>query len=63
MLYEVITDLQFNVSNDNYNYGYDKLVVLNGETIINRLKGDIYAVGGKYHKRYKGFDLNGEMVV
>jgi len=58
---DLIGDLQFNVSNDNYNYGYDKLVVLNGETIINRLKGDIYAVGGKYHKRYKGFDLNGEM--
>ncbi len=58
---DLIGDLQFNVSNDNYNYGYDKLVVLNGETIVNRLKGDIYAVGGKYHKQYKSFDLIGEM--
>ncbi|MFH4966276.1 putative porin [Gaetbulibacter sp. M235] len=58
---DLIGDLQFNVSNDNYNYGYNKLVVLNGETIVNRLKGDIYAVGGKYHKKYKSFDFNGEM--
>tara|TARA_R110000868_G_scaffold194178_4_gene439533 strand:+ start:162 stop:2090 length:1929 start_codon:yes stop_codon:yes gene_type:complete len=56
----ILGDLQFNVSNDNYNYGYDKLVVLNGNTIINRLKGDVYAVGGKYHKQYKRFDLLGE---
>ena len=56
----LIGDLQFNISNNNYNYGYDKLVVLNGNTIVNRLKGDIYSVGGKYHKRYKGFNLSGE---
>ena len=47
--------------NNNYNYGYDKLVILNGETITNRLKGDIYAAGGKYHKQYKSFDLEGEI--
>ncbi len=58
---DLLGDLQFHVSNNNYNYGYDKLVILNGETITNRLKGDIYAVGGKYHKKYKNFDLEGEM--
>ena len=57
----IIGDLQFNVSNTNYNYGYDKLVVLNGNTITNRLKGDIFSAGGKYHKQYKGFELNGEL--
>ncbi len=57
----ILGDLQFNVSNDNYNYGYDKLVVLNGNTIVNRLKGDINSVGGKYHKQYKRFDLLGEV--
>ncbi|GAA3587356.1 putative porin [Flavivirga amylovorans] len=57
----IIGDLQFNITNNNYNYGYDKLVVLNGNTITNRLKGDIYSAGGKYHKRYKGFDLDGEL--
>jgi len=58
---DLLGDLQFNVSNNNYNYGYDKLVILNGETITNRLKGDIYAAGGKYHKQYKSFDLEGEI--
>ena len=58
---DLLGDLQFSVSNNNYNYGYDKLVILNRETITNRLKGDIYAAGGKYHKQYKSFDLEGEI--
>lgn len=58
---DLLGDLEFNLSSNNYNYGYDKLVVLNGNTITNRLKGDVYSVGGKYHKQYKRFDLNGEM--
>ncbi|MCF7560954.1 putative porin [Sabulilitoribacter multivorans] len=57
----IIGNLQFNISNTNYNYGYDKLVVLNGNTITNRLKGDVFSAGGKYQKQYKGFDLQGEM--
>ncbi|MDO5968452.1 putative porin [Flavivirga aquimarina] len=55
----IIGDLQFNITSNNYNYGYDKLVVLNGNTITNRLKGDIFSAGGKYHKKYRGFDLDG----
>lgn len=57
----VLGNIQLNINNTNYNYGYNKLVVLNGNTIINRLKGDVFAVGGKYSKRYKGFQLNGEL--
>ncbi|ULC59137.1 putative porin [Flaviramulus sp. BrNp1-15] len=57
----IIGDLQFNISNNNYNYGYDKLVVLNGSTITNRLKGDVFSAGGKYQKQYKGFNLQGEL--
>ncbi|NCP52765.1 MAG: putative porin, partial [Flavobacteriales bacterium] len=57
----LIGDLQFNASSNSYNYGYDKLVVLNENTITNRLKGNVYALGGKYHKQYKSFDLFGEI--
>jgi len=57
----LIGDLQFNASSNSYNYGYDKLVVLNENTITNRLKGDVYTLGGKYHKQYKSFDLLGEI--
>ncbi|MFI1772104.1 putative porin [Thalassobellus citreus] len=56
----IVGDLQFNVSANNYNYGYNKLVGLNGSIIKNRLKGNIYSAGGKYHKQYKGFNLQAE---
>jgi hypothetical protein len=59
----VLGNIQININNTNYNYGYNKLVALNTSTIINRLKGNILAAGGKYSKRYKGFRLNGELGV
>jgi len=59
----IIGNLQFNVSNNNYNYGYNKVVVLNGNTISNRLKGNVFSAGGKYHKQFKGFELFGELGV
>jgi len=60
---KIIGDIQFNATHTNYNYGYNKLVVLNGITITNRLKGDVFAVGGKYKKQIKGFNLQGELGV
>ncbi|MFD0837244.1 putative porin [Mariniflexile aquimaris] len=57
----ILGSVQFNVSNSNYNYGYDKVAVINGNTITNRLKGDIFSAGGAYRKQYKGFELNGEL--
>jgi hypothetical protein len=56
----LLGDLQFNASSNNYNYGYNKLIIIDGTTIVNRLKGNVYAVGGKYHKQYKSFELFGE---
>jgi hypothetical protein len=56
-----IGDLQFNVAHNNYNYGYDKVVVLNNINITNRLKGDIISVGGKYLKQFDKFELKGEI--
>lgn len=58
---DILGDLQFNISSNNYNYGYDKLIILNASKITNRLKGDIFSAGGKYHKKHKGFDLKGEL--
>lgn len=56
----IVGDLKFNISNTNYNYGYNKLVELNDNRITNRLKGSVLAAGGKYSKQYKGFQLKGE---
>lgn len=53
-------NIQFNATHNNYNYGYDRIVLLGQNIIPNRLKGDILSVGGKYNKNYKGFNLKGE---
>ena len=42
------------------NYGYNKLVQLNGNTITNRLKGDIISVGGSYENNFGKFLLKGK---
>ncbi|WP_299892006.1 putative porin [uncultured Lacinutrix sp.] len=59
----ILGEVQLNASHTNYNYGYNKLVILNQNTITNRLKGDIIAVGGKYKKQIGGFLLNGDLGV
>lgn len=59
----ILGEFQFNASHNNYNYGYNKVVLLNNQVIPNRLKGDVYSVGGKYKKQIKGFKLNGELGV
>src|SRR5690606_12473575 len=58
---DIIGDLQFHIGATNYNYGYNKVVVLGGSTIPNRLKGDVISAGGKYHKAFKKFDFKGEL--
>lgn len=58
-----IGDLQFNIEHNNYNYGYDKVVLINNEYITNRLKGDIISVGGKYQKTINKFSLYGEAAI
>ena len=57
----VLGNIQINGNHTNYNYGYNKLVVINGKTIVNRLKGNVIGIGGKYNKHFKGFYLNGEL--
>ncbi len=53
--------IAFNADYRNYNYGYNSLVVLDGQTIINRLKGDIITLGGSYNNRIGQFDIRGEI--
>tara|TARA_R110002049_G_C9131210_1_gene559022 strand:+ start:88 stop:2091 length:2004 start_codon:yes stop_codon:yes gene_type:complete len=57
----IIGDLQFNIANNTYNYGYNNVINIDGNNITNRLKGNVFSAGGKYHKQYKGFDLEGEL--
>ena len=53
--------LQFNVSHNDYNYGYDNILVLNGNTITNRVKGQVLALGGSYNKTFNKLQLQAEV--
>lgn len=56
----VLGELQLGVEHNNYNYGYDKVVVINNQNITNRLKGDMISIGGRYQKTINKFSLFGE---
>ncbi|MFD2824435.1 putative porin [Lacinutrix iliipiscaria] len=57
----ILGKLQFNVSHNDYNYGYDNVLVLNENTITNRLKGQVLALGGAYKKTINKFKLSAEI--
>ncbi|MBG6129921.1 hypothetical protein IWQ47_001996 [Aquimarina sp. EL_43] len=55
-------NLRVRGGSSNYNYGYNAIVnQVNSSgaqiNITNRIKGDIYSVGGEYKNTYKGFKL------
>ena len=58
---QTIGDVSFNLDYTNYNYGYNSIVVLENQTIKNRLKGSIVSVGGSYKKTVGDFDLQGNL--
>lgn len=56
-------NINIQVRSSNYNYGYNSILRQvneeeNDVDITNRIKGDIYAAGGSYSKKYKGFVLS-----
>lgn len=57
---KLLGNLGVSINNTFYNYGYNKLIVLNENTITNRLKGSVSALGATYQKTYKGFNIEGE---
>jgi len=58
---KMLGSLQVNASHSDYNYGYDNVLVLEGNTITNRLKGQVTAVGGSYTNRINKFNLFAEL--
>lgn len=51
--------LAASLANENYNYGYDKALVLNNNYIPNRLKGDATFVGASYSNTIGAFKIQG----
>lgn len=55
-----IGNIVFNLDYNNFNYGYDAIVVIDDQIIRNRIKGDNINVGGKYEKSINKFNILGE---
>ena len=53
--------LGFNIDYSNYNYGYNTVVILNNQSIKNRIKGNTVALGGSYHKNFGKLEFQGEL--
>ena len=59
----ILGDISFGVGYNDINYGYDKVTVLNGQQIPNRIKQEILSLGGQYSNQFGGFSLNSEIGV
>lgn len=54
----LIGNINFKLSYNNINYGYNNLVILNNQTITNRIKTDFFAFQANYKKQLGEFILN-----
>lgn len=44
----------------NYNYGYNRVIILDNQTVGNRILGDVITLGGTYNNRIGGFEFKGD---
>ncbi len=61
----VLGDFKIKGGLSDYNYGYNTILTRTNqdgtiERITNRIKGNVYSVGGEYVKKYKGFQLKAD---
>ncbi|CAM3310628.1 putative porin [Aequorivita lipolytica] len=45
---------------NDFNYGYNSVLILDNQRIPNRIKGNIIEAGAAYEKEYRGFKLSGK---
>ena len=50
-----------NAGYTDYNYGYNSIVIIDGQRITNRLLGSVVSFGGAYQKTIGGFALKGDV--
>lgn len=55
----IIGQLEFGVNYTDVNYGYNSVVILNNQSIPNRIKANFLGVNAGYSKTYKGFTITG----
>ncbi|MUP47404.1 hypothetical protein E0K83_16810 [Gramella sp. BOM4] len=57
---ELLGKVAFKAGHTNYKYGYNAVYIRPGDTISNRLDGNLLHVGGEYKKQIGGFGLEAE---
>ena len=57
----ILGSVKFHADYNNYNYGYNRIVNLGAQTIVNRLKGDVVSVGGAYKKQFNKILIEGSI--
>ena len=55
-----IGDITFNLEYNEYNYGYNSVIILQDQVIKSRLKGEVLSIGGVYRKSFGNFNLSSE---
>lgn len=55
----IIGNLDFRITYNNINYGYNSLVSLNNQTITNRIKTDFFGIKGSYNKQIGKLEILG----
>ncbi|TBW28103.1 putative porin [Gramella sp. KN1008] len=56
----LLGELAFKAGHTNYDYGYNSVYIKPGDTIGNRLNGNLLHVGGSYKKQLGGFALEAD---
>jgi len=61
--HSTIGDLGLGISYNNVNYGYDKITILNNQTIPNRIKDGVLSLGGTYSNQIGDLFFNSELAI
>lgn len=56
----LLGEISFAAGHTNYDYGYNSVFIKPGDTIGNRINGDLLHIGGSYKKRIAGFALEAD---
>jgi hypothetical protein len=55
----ILGDIQFHTTYNNFNYGYNKVTYIDNTLITNRLLGSVLSIGATYSKSINKFSLDG----
>ena len=57
---ESLGKINLDLNYNNYNYGYNAILITNNSVITNRLKGDLVKLSGNYFKSFGDFKVKAD---